>query len=95
VAHVERPAQTVGRPFSKGISTELFDSMALRSGGSTGKVFMFAYTGRPEHLAEKTVTRDEFIEDFYAITGRRDIKFGPAIWISNYRSVLVSHPEFF
>ncbi|KAJ7846062.1 FAD binding domain-containing protein [Mycena olivaceomarginata] len=59
--------------------------MALRSGGSTSNVFMFAYTGRSEKLANKTITREEFIEEFYAITGRRDITFGPATWLSNYR----------
>ncbi|KAF7342093.1 FAD-binding-3 domain-containing protein [Mycena venus] len=59
--------------------------IALRSGGSTSKVFMFAYTGRPEALAHKTITREEFIEEFYAMTGRRDVKFGAATWLSNYR----------
>ncbi|KAJ7778100.1 FAD binding domain-containing protein [Mycena metata] len=59
--------------------------IALRSGGATSKKFMFAYTGRPEHIADKTITRDEFIQDFYAITGRHDVKFGPTSWLSNYR----------
>ncbi|KAJ6569265.1 FAD binding domain-containing protein [Mycena capillaripes] len=59
--------------------------MVLRSSSSTSKVFMFAYSGRPEHLADKTLTRDEFIEEFYAMTGRRDIKFGLATWMTNYR----------
>ncbi|KAJ6618766.1 FAD binding domain-containing protein [Mycena sp. CBHHK59/15] len=59
--------------------------MALRGAGSTSKVFMFAYTGRPAHVAEKAPTREEFIEDFYAYTGRRDVKFGEATWLSNYR----------
>ncbi|KAJ7481756.1 FAD binding domain-containing protein [Mycena latifolia] len=59
--------------------------LVLRSGGSTTKVFMFAYSGRPEHLAEKTLTREEFIEDFYELTGRRDVKFGPATWMTNWR----------
>ncbi|KAJ6553491.1 hypothetical protein DFH09DRAFT_1248600 [Mycena vulgaris] len=49
------------------------------------KVFMFAYTGRPEHLAEKTLTREEFIQEFYEVTGRRDVKFGPATWVTNWR----------
>ncbi|KAJ7248154.1 monooxygenase [Mycena haematopus] len=59
--------------------------LALRSGGSTNKVFMFAYNGRSEDLADKTITREEFIEEFYKMTGRRDITFGPATWLSNYR----------
>ncbi|KAJ7282897.1 hypothetical protein C8J57DRAFT_1296894, partial [Mycena rebaudengoi] len=36
------------------------------------KVFMFVYTGAPEHLKAKTLTRDEFVEEFYSVTGRRD-----------------------
>ncbi|KAF8185933.1 FAD binding domain-containing protein [Mycena galopus ATCC 62051] len=59
--------------------------LALRSGGSTGKVFMFAYTDRSKDLTDQTMTREEFIEEFYALTDRRDIKFGPATWLSNYR----------
>ncbi|KAJ7479273.1 FAD binding domain-containing protein, partial [Mycena latifolia] len=59
--------------------------LALRSSGSTDKTFMFAYSGRPEHLAEKTLTREEFIEDFYELTGRRDVKFGVATWMTNWR----------
>ncbi|KAJ7662140.1 FAD binding domain-containing protein [Mycena polygramma] len=59
--------------------------LTLRSGNSKSKVFMFGYTGRPEHLADAPVTREEFIEDFSAITKRPDIKFGPTTWISNWR----------
>ncbi|KAJ6511503.1 FAD binding domain-containing protein [Mycena vitilis] len=59
--------------------------LTLRSGNSKSKVFMFGYTGRPDHLADTPVTREEFIEDFYAITKRPDIKFGPTTWISNWR----------
>ncbi|KAJ7481766.1 FAD binding domain-containing protein [Mycena latifolia] len=59
--------------------------LALRSSGSTDKTFMFAYSGRPEHLAEKTLTREEFIEDFYELTSRRDVKFGAATWMTNWR----------
>ncbi|KAJ7031985.1 FAD binding domain-containing protein [Mycena alexandri] len=59
--------------------------IVLRSSDSTSKKFMFAYTGRPEHVAGKAMTRDEFIQDFYALTGRNDVKFGPATWLSNYR----------
>ncbi|KAJ7778102.1 FAD binding domain-containing protein [Mycena metata] len=59
--------------------------MALRPSGANSKQFMFVYTGRPEHVAGKAITRDELIEDFYTFTGRRDIKFGPTNWISNYR----------
>lgn len=56
-------------------------SVALRSSNSTSKVFMYAYTG-PE---DKSFTRDEFIDEFYAVTGRRDVKFGEATWMSTYR----------
>ncbi|KAJ7777971.1 FAD binding domain-containing protein [Mycena maculata] len=59
--------------------------MALRSNNSASKVFMFAYAGRPEHLAETPLTRDEFIDEFYAFTGRWDVKFGKATWMSIYR----------
>ncbi|KAJ7465745.1 FAD binding domain-containing protein [Mycena galericulata] len=56
--------------------------VALRSTISTSKVFMFAITGLPE---QKTLTREEFIEEFYALTKRPDIKFGKATWLTNYR----------
>ncbi|KAF7366420.1 FAD-binding-3 domain-containing protein [Mycena sanguinolenta] len=56
--------------------------LALRSNSSTSKVFMFAFSGSSEN---KTLTREEFIEEFYALTDRRDITFGPATWLSNYR----------
>ncbi|KAJ7211758.1 FAD binding domain-containing protein [Mycena pura] len=59
--------------------------MALRSSRADSKVVMFAYAGRAENLADKTITRDEFIEAFYSVTGRHDIKFGDTSWISNYR----------
>ncbi|KAJ7777965.1 FAD binding domain-containing protein [Mycena maculata] len=59
--------------------------VALRSNNSTSKVFMFAYAGRPAHLAETPLTRDEFIDEFYAFTGRRDVKFGETSWLSIYR----------
>ncbi|KAJ7662139.1 FAD binding domain-containing protein [Mycena polygramma] len=59
--------------------------IALRSSGTKSKVFMFAYSGRPEHLADTPITREEFIENFYAITRRPDIKFGPTTWLSNWR----------
>ncbi|KAJ7701909.1 hypothetical protein B0H17DRAFT_1176379 [Mycena rosella] len=59
--------------------------LVFRSSNFTGKVFMFAYTGRPEHLAEKDLTREEFIEEFYDVTGRGDITFGLAAWMSNWR----------
>ncbi|KAJ7120993.1 FAD binding domain-containing protein [Mycena epipterygia] len=55
--------------------------IVLRSSNSNSKVFMYAYTG-PE---DKSFTRDEFIDEFYAVTGRRDVKFGEATWMSTYR----------
>ncbi|KAJ7093880.1 FAD binding domain-containing protein [Mycena belliarum] len=59
--------------------------LALRSGGPTEKSFMLAYSGRPEDVAEKPLTREEFIEDFHKLTGRHDVKFGAATWMSNWR----------
>ncbi|KAJ7137951.1 monooxygenase [Mycena epipterygia] len=58
--------------------------MVLRPGSAASKNFMFAYSGRPEHLANNPLTRDEFVEEFYSLTGRRDIKFGDASWMSIY-----------
>ena len=45
---------------------------------------MFAFSGGSEN---RTLTREEFIEEFYAMTDRRDITFGPATWLSVYRLV--------
>ncbi|KAF8178144.1 FAD binding domain-containing protein [Mycena galopus ATCC 62051] len=59
--------------------------LVLRSGGSTKKLFMLAFTGRSESDPDKPMTREEFIEEFYAMTDRRDVKFGPATWLSTYR----------
>ncbi|KAJ6481836.1 FAD binding domain-containing protein [Mycena sanguinolenta] len=56
--------------------------LALRSSGPTSKVFMFAFSGGSEN---RTLTREEFIEEFYAMTDRGDITFGPATWLSMYR----------
>ncbi|KAJ7662125.1 FAD binding domain-containing protein [Mycena polygramma] len=66
-----------------------FASIALRSSGIKSKVLMFAYNGRPEHLADTPITREQFTEDFYAITKRLDIKFGSTTWLSNWRIVSV------
>ncbi|KAF8178164.1 FAD binding domain-containing protein [Mycena galopus ATCC 62051] len=57
----------------------------LRSVGSTSKIFTLAYTGRSEDLAHKPATREDLIEDFYTMTDRRDIKFGPATFLSTWR----------
>ncbi|KAJ6494759.1 FAD binding domain-containing protein [Mycena vitilis] len=56
--------------------------LVLRSNHSASQLFTYVYTGRPD---EKTLTREEFIEEFYALTGRRDVTFGDAPWASNYR----------
>ncbi|KAF7366385.1 FAD-binding-3 domain-containing protein [Mycena sanguinolenta] len=56
--------------------------LLLRPSGLNSNVFMFAYSGG---LEEKTMTREEFIEQFYAFTDRRDVTFGPATWLSDYR----------
>lgn len=63
--------------------------VALRSQGASGrsKKFMFAYTG---DVADGSISREKFIELFYAVTDRRDIKFGPATWISTYKFVSAS-----
>ncbi|KAJ7662083.1 FAD binding domain-containing protein [Mycena polygramma] len=57
----------------------------LRSSGATSKEFMFFYTGGSREATEKPMTCDEFVEAFYETTGRRDIKFGSATWLSTYR----------
>ncbi|KAK7050545.1 FAD-binding-3 domain-containing protein [Favolaschia claudopus] len=57
----------------------------LRPSGVKNKNFMFFYSGRPEELANTTMSREEFLEQFYELTGRHDVKFGAAPWLSNYR----------
>ncbi|KAJ7776893.1 monooxygenase [Mycena maculata] len=56
----------------------------LRPNDKSGKVFSFMYGGRPEHFANKALTSADFAEEFYKLTGRQDVKFGEATWISNY-----------
>jgi hypothetical protein len=60
----------------------------LRPDYVSSKGVSFLYSGRAQS-AEATVTRDEFVEDFYTLTGRRDIKFGEATWLSKYTCVHV------
>ncbi|KAJ7703976.1 FAD binding domain-containing protein [Mycena rosella] len=57
----------------------------MRPHGVTSTMFNFMFTGRSEHLMNKALTSDEFAEEFYSLTGRRDVKFGEATWMSNYR----------
>ncbi|KAJ6544653.1 hypothetical protein DFH09DRAFT_1249316 [Mycena vulgaris] len=45
------------------------------------KEFGFIYKG---HVGDELLTRDEFVEEFYTLTGRRDIKFGEATWLTKY-----------
>ncbi|KAJ7068962.1 FAD binding domain-containing protein [Mycena belliarum] len=59
--------------------------ITLRSNDATSNRFSLAYSGRAAHLTETAMTREEFIEEFYAVTGRRDIKFGAFNWIANWR----------
>ncbi|KAJ6553882.1 FAD binding domain-containing protein [Mycena sp. CBHHK59/15] len=59
--------------------------MVLRPGSADNKTYRFAYTGLPEHLKDRAMTRDEFVEEFYTATGRRDVKFGEATWLSNFK----------
>ncbi|KAF7292762.1 FAD-binding-3 domain-containing protein [Mycena indigotica] len=56
----------------------------LRSSGEKHKTFMFA-CGRPDNLSDTLITREEFMDQFYNATNRRDIKFGEMTWASNYR----------
>ncbi|KAJ7754153.1 FAD binding domain-containing protein [Mycena maculata] len=56
--------------------------LVLRWNHSSSQLFSYAYTGRAD---EKTLTREEFIEEFHALTGRRDLTFGEAAWMSSYR----------
>ncbi|KAJ7289168.1 FAD binding domain-containing protein [Mycena rebaudengoi] len=58
--------------------------MLLRMNGPTSKEGTFMYSGQPEHLKGKILTREEFIEEFYTVTGRRDVKFGEVKWLSSY-----------
>ncbi|KAJ7779006.1 FAD binding domain-containing protein [Mycena metata] len=44
---------------------------------------MFSFMCRASS-PEKPLTREHFVEDFYRITGRRDVKFGEAAWLSKY-----------
>ncbi|KAF7324332.1 FAD-binding-3 domain-containing protein [Mycena sanguinolenta] len=59
--------------------------LVLRPSGSNSKVFMLVFIDRSKAWADKTLTREELIEEFYAMTDRRDVTFGPATWLSNYR----------
>ncbi|KAF8205413.1 monooxygenase [Mycena galopus ATCC 62051] len=55
----------------------------LRPGA--GRSWRLAFTGGPEHWKQTLPTRDEFVEEFYKVTGRRDLKFGAATWLSMFR----------
>jgi hypothetical protein len=46
-----------------------------------------AFTGGPEHWKQTVPTRDEFVEEFCTVTGRSDIKFGAATWMSGFKPV--------
>ncbi|KAF7366425.1 FAD-binding-3 domain-containing protein [Mycena sanguinolenta] len=61
----------------------------LRPSGLNSKVFMLIFTDSSKALAGKTFTREELIEEFYAMTDRRDVTFGPAPWLSDYRLMRV------
>ncbi|KAF7334247.1 FAD-binding-3 domain-containing protein [Mycena sanguinolenta] len=63
--------------------------LVLRPSGSNSKVFMLVFIDRSKAWADKTLTREELIEEFYAMTDRRDVTFGPATWLSNYRLMRV------
>ncbi|KAJ6588624.1 FAD binding domain-containing protein [Mycena capillaripes] len=57
--------------------------MLLRPG--TGHSWRIAYTGPPENWKQVLPTRDEFVEEFYTVTGRRDVKFGAVTWMSMFK----------
>ncbi|KAF7350749.1 FAD-binding-3 domain-containing protein [Mycena sanguinolenta] len=57
----------------------------LRPSGLNSNVFMLIFTDSSKALADKTFTREELIEEFYAMTDRRDVTFGPTTWLSDYR----------
>ncbi|KAJ7769132.1 FAD binding domain-containing protein [Mycena maculata] len=59
--------------------------MVLRPGTKEANGFRIAYTGGPEHWKETVPTRDEFVEEFYRVIGRRDIKFGAMPWVSSFK----------
>lgn len=61
--------------------------MVLRPGTKDKNGFRFAYTGGPEHWKQTVPTREEFVEEFYNVTGRRDVQFGAVPWISSFKSV--------
>ncbi|KAJ6584775.1 FAD binding domain-containing protein [Mycena capillaripes] len=56
--------------------------LVLRPNHSTSQVFTYVYSGRPD---ENLLTREDFIDEFHALTGRRDLTFGEATWLSNYK----------
>ncbi|KAJ7343010.1 monooxygenase [Mycena albidolilacea] len=53
----------------------------VRPDDVNNKMFSFLYR---TSSAEKPLTREDFVEEFYRITGRRDVKFGEATWLSKY-----------
>ncbi|KAJ7913864.1 FAD binding domain-containing protein [Mycena leptocephala] len=57
--------------------------IVLRPG--TGNSWRMAFTGGPEHWKQTVPTRDEFVEEFCTVTGRHDIKFGAATWMSGFK----------
>ncbi|KAJ7640717.1 FAD binding domain-containing protein [Mycena polygramma] len=56
-----------------------------KSSGIIGCLRRRSYTGGPEQWRHIMPTRDEFIEEFYTVTGRRDIKFGAVTWMSSFK----------
>ncbi|KAJ7300637.1 monooxygenase [Mycena albidolilacea] len=53
----------------------------VRPDDVNNKMFSFLYR---TSSAEKPLTREDFVEEFYRVTGRRDLKFGEATWLSKY-----------
>ncbi|KAJ7080586.1 FAD binding domain-containing protein [Mycena belliarum] len=59
--------------------------LVLRPGTAASNGFRFAFTGGPEQWKQTPPTRTEFIKEFHAVTGRRDVRFGQMTWLSSFK----------
>ncbi|PFH50935.1 hypothetical protein AMATHDRAFT_3453 [Amanita thiersii Skay4041] len=57
----------------------------LRSTQEGKNIFSLLCFGRNLDRAKVTSSREEYIKEFYAVTGRTDVKFGKLIWLGQYR----------
>ncbi|KAJ7167514.1 FAD binding domain-containing protein [Mycena filopes] len=60
--------------------------LLMQTRNASSKVFTFIYSNRSDKLEDVPSTRDAFVEEFYEVSGRRDVKFGKAAWLSKYRA---------